>query len=140
LNIHTRQHGAEIIDGSSRSTIYLRNLGIRNALDDDAEHLIVRKLTTLSIAQFADERPEVHGKVSVFNQLPQEAGEFHARSDLHTMHHADRSKFSDVPVKTLGLLQAVGISRHHVLLDAGNGPLLAHHPNPDASSEYSPVR
>jgi hypothetical protein len=41
------------------------------------------------------------------------------------VHGADRSKFSNVPVEAFRLLQAICISRHHVTLDADNGPSLA---------------
>jgi hypothetical protein len=69
--------------------------------------------------------------VPVINQLSQEDGQFFPGPRLNTMHHADGSKFPDVHIEAFRLLDAVRISRHHVTLDAGNGPLLAHHPNPD---------
>src|SRR6202035_2661906 len=105
VNVYPRKQGAEIVDGPHLPVVFLRNFTVRDAFDDDAKHLVVRKLTTLAIADLADKSPKIHGKVPIFNQLPHEVRKFRARSDLHTVHGADRSKFSNVPVEAFGLLQ-----------------------------------
>src|SRR5207245_1299367 len=107
LDIHTREHRAQILDRSLRSAVLLRDLGIRNTFNDEAQHLVIREDTALPIAQFAHESPEIHRKMSVVNQLSEEDREFLPGSDRNTMHHADRSKLSDVHVVAFRLLDAV---------------------------------
>jgi hypothetical protein len=67
LDILARKQGAQTVDDLLYFTVVLRTIVTGNALDNDSEHLIVRELTALPVAQFADELPEVHTEGSVFH-------------------------------------------------------------------------
>ena len=120
VDIDAGEQGAQPINSSAKASVFLPNITVGDTFNDDSEGLIVGEFATVSLAQPADKRPEVHRKVFVFHELLEEIGEIPVRSDVDAMHDADRLKLSDVHVEALRLLQAVCISRHAVTLDAKN--------------------
>lgn len=114
MNVDASEQGTQPVDSAAEASVFLPNIAIGNTFDDDGEGLIVGKFTAFTMAQAADERPEVHRKVLVLHELLEETGEVPVRSDVDAVHDADRLKLSDVHVEALRLLQAVCISRHAV--------------------------
>jgi hypothetical protein len=123
LNINAGKQDGEFIYESLQIGVRVRNVAARNALDDDSEHLRVRQLSLCPPADLADECPDVHGEMSVLVEPGQKVAEVFLRSDLDSVHIANRAEFPDIQVEEFGLCQDVCGGGHDVTMDANRGPL-----------------